>query len=54
MGNVVCMGVKRGLWSVECKVRTVEFKVLSVKCGVWSVECGVKCGVQSVSVNCGV
>ena len=36
------------MWSVECKVRSVECAVGKV----WSVECQVECGVWSV--KCGV
>ena len=37
------------MWSVECKVRSVECGVKRCKkCGVWSVKCGVE------SVECGV
>ena len=38
--------VKCGVWSVKCRLRSVERK--SVECKVWSVKCGVR------SVKCKV
>ena len=45
------------MWSVECEVWSVEWRMLSVDCkgwnvwNVWSLK-NVKCGVESV--ECGV